>query len=127
MEPANQHAAAARLRARPVVAEFARALWHLRAVIIALNFMFLLLALAMYYLGGPVDTATRTPSPLGETLYFCAVTALTIGYGDVVPTTSIGRIVAVLLGVAGVAAMGVVTAVAVHAVQTAARRAGVRR
>jgi voltage-gated potassium channel len=85
--------------------------------------LFVLLAIAMYYMGDPVETVKRTPSPLGETLYFCAITALTIGYGDVVPTSTLGRIDAVLLGLIGMVFTGLVLAAAVRGVQEAARRA----
>ncbi|MEM5425276.1 potassium channel family protein [Paraburkholderia ferrariae] len=50
--------------------------------------------------------------------------ALTIGYGQVVPTTIVGRIDSMLIGVQGVLLTGMVTAAFVHAVQEAARRAG---
>ncbi|WP_335340500.1 potassium channel family protein [Burkholderia sp. PAMC 28687] len=85
---------------------------------------FLVLSAAMYYVGGAVNASTRTQSSLGETLYFCAVTALTIGYGNVIPTTTLGRIIAVLLGLLGVLMTGVVTASAVYGIQAAAQRAG---
>lgn len=65
-------------------------------------------------------------SSLGQTFYFCAVTALTIGYGDVVPTTTPGRIFAVSLGLLGVLITGVVTASAVYAIQVSGHRAGLR-
>ncbi|MHB9837353.1 potassium channel family protein [Paraburkholderia terrae] len=80
----------------------------------------------MYYGGGAVNMATRVHSSLGETLYFCAVTALTIGYGDVVPTTTLGRIIAVLLGLLGVLMTGVTTGSTVYGIQVAAQRAGLR-
>ena len=78
----------------------------------------------MYYFGGPVETVTRTPSPMGETVYFCAITALTIGYGDVVPTSTFGRLDTILLGLIGLVFTGLVVASAVRGVQEAARRAG---
>ncbi|CAM2168319.1 Two pore domain potassium channel family protein [Paraburkholderia sacchari] len=111
------------LRAGHVVEEFARTLWYLRAPLAALFVLFLLLSAAMYYVGGPIDTRARAPSAFGDTLYFCTITALTIGYGDVVPTTLLGRIDSVLIGVQGVLAMSMVTAAFVRAVQEAARRA----
>ena len=104
--------------------EFARTLWQLRAPLAVLLVLFLLLSTVIYYVGGLVESASRAPSSFGQTLYFCMVTALTIGYGDVVPTTTLGRIDSVLLGMQGVLVTSMVTAAFVHAVQETARRAG---
>ncbi|CAG2150918.1 hypothetical protein LMG31506_04326 [Cupriavidus yeoncheonensis] len=109
-----------------VIREFTRVLWHLRAVLLALFLLFVLLAVVMHYAGGAVDVATRAPASAGQIAYFCAITALTIGYGDIVPTTETGRVVAVLLGMLGVLITGLVTAAAVYGVQAAAHRAGIR-
>ncbi|MEX3980893.1 potassium channel family protein [Paraburkholderia sp. EG287A] len=118
-----RHSTHAPLKASHVFEEFARTLWYLRAPLAALFVLFLLLSAAMYYAGGPIDTGSRTPSAFGDTLYFCTITALTIGYGDVVPTTLLGRIDSVLIGVQGVLVTSMVTAAFVRAVQEAARRA----
>ncbi|SFC58340.1 voltage-gated potassium channel [Cupriavidus sp. OV038] len=110
------------IRPRHAIAEFTAVLWQLRSILIFLSVLFVLLSLAMYYVGGPVDAGRRSPASLGGTLYFCAITSLTIGFGDVVPTTPLGRFLAVALGALGVLAMGVMTAAAVQAIQAAARR-----
>ena len=115
-----------RIKSRHAIAEFARILWHLRAILALLVVLFLILSVTMYYVGGAVNVVTRTQSSPGQTLYFCVVTALTIGYGDVVPTSTPGRIVAVLLGLLGVFMTGVVSASAVYAIQVAAQRAGIK-
>jgi voltage-gated potassium channel len=114
----------AQINPRHAIAEISKVLWHLRGILAILLILFLILSVTMYYVGGAVDAITRTQSSLGETFYFCAVTALTIGYGDVVPTTVLGRIVAVLLGLLGVLITGVVTGSAVYGIQMAAQRAG---
>ncbi|EEA03858.1 Ion transport 2 domain protein [Burkholderia sp. H160] len=114
---------AVRLRAGEILKETAKTLWYLRAIQIGLLLLFVLLTLGMYYWGAPVETANRTPSPVGETVYFCAITALTIGYGDVVPTSTFGRIDAVCLGLIGLVFTGLFVAAAVRGVQEAARRA----
>ncbi|KXU85334.1 ion transporter [Caballeronia megalochromosomata] len=108
---------------RRAVFEFIRALWHLRSLLIMLLIVFFVLCVAMFCFGAPIDSATRAPASFGETLYFCGVTALTIGYGDVIATTGIGRALSVLLGLYGVLVTGVTTAVAVFAIQRAAGRA----
>jgi voltage-gated potassium channel len=106
------------------VVEIGGVLWHLRGILAVLLVVFFILSMGMYWGGGAVNAATRTRSSMGETFYFCAITALTIGYGDVVPTTTLGRIIAVLLGVQGLLVTGVVTASAVYGIQAAAQRAG---
>ena len=127
MDNAAKESINVQIQPQHAIAEFARILWHLRTILAILLMLFLVLSVAMYYVGGPVDVATRTQSSLGHTFYFCAVTALTIGYGDVVPTSTLGRIFAILLGLQGVLITGVVTASAVYAIQVAAHRAGLLR
>ncbi|SOE87777.1 Ion channel [Burkholderia sp. YR290] len=123
MEKKVRRSAPAPLKAGHVFEEFARTLWYLRAPLAALLVLFLLLSAVMYYAGGPIEAGSRTPSSFGNALYFCIITALTIGYGDVVPTTIVGRIDSVLIGVQGVLVTSMVTAAFVHAVQEAARHA----
>ncbi|WP_421048038.1 potassium channel family protein [Paraburkholderia sp. A1RI-2L] len=122
MKP-EKSAAPFRPRARDILLGMGRTLWYVRAILCGLLVMFALLTIGMYYFGGPVETANRTPSPWGETVYFCAITALTIGYGDVVPTSTFGRIDAVLLGLVGLVITGLIVAAAVHGVQEATRHA----
>jgi voltage-gated potassium channel len=124
MNDAPRNDVRAQIQPGQAIAEIARVLWHLRGILAILLILFLMLSVAMYYVGGAVDAITRTRSSLGEIFYFCAVTALTIGYGDVIPTTTLGRIFAVLLGLLGVLMTGVVTASAVYGIQVAAQRAG---
>ena len=56
---------------------------------------------------------------VGDALYFAFITGLTIGYGDIVPHTAIGRFIAVLLGLVGILFTGLVVAVAVRRVREA--------
>ena len=52
---------------------------------------------------------------VSESLYFSFISALTIGYGDLVPKTLITRLLAVLIGLCGVLVTALVAAVAVKA------------
>lgn len=124
MNNAPKNEVRAQIQPRHAIAETAKVLWHLRGILAIFLLLFLILSVTMYYVGGAVDASTRTQSSLGETFYFCAVTALTIGYGDVIPTTVLGRVVAILLGLLGVMITGVVTGSAVYGIQMAAQRAG---
>jgi voltage-gated potassium channel len=124
MDKESEDSRRAVISPRIAVAEIATVLWHLRSFLLILLAIFVSLSTAMYYTGGAVNTITRTPSSPGETFYFCAITALTIGYGDVVPTTVAGRIIAVLLGMLGVLMTGVIAGSTVYGIQVAAQRAG---
>lgn len=53
--------------------------------------------------GGHIDT-------LGDALWWAVVTMSTVGYGDVFPVTTMGRIVGVAMMVVGVSMLGIVTA-----------------
>jgi len=57
--------------------------------------------------------------PIGVSIYFSFITGFTVGYGDIVPHTAVGRFVAVLLGFIGILFTGVVVAVTVRAVREA--------
>lgn len=109
--------------ARAILLESGRTIWYMRLLLGGLLLIFVILTIGMFYFGGAVETLKRTPSPMGETVYFCAITALTIGYGDVVPTTVFGRIDAVLLGLIGIVFTGLIVAAAVRGVQEASRHA----
>jgi uncharacterized membrane protein len=51
-----------------------------------------------------------------EALYLTLITGLTVGYGDVAPTTVLGRIVSVLIALIGLVFFGIVVAVANRAI-----------
>ncbi len=89
---------------------FFRMAWHIRGVFLAI------LALIMV---GAVVVAGVEKMPIEEAVYFALITGLSIGYGDIVATTTSGRIMSVLLGVLGILFTGLVIAVAVHAVREA--------
>ena len=94
----------------PFINHFLRITWHLRTLYL------MLLALVMG--GAVVITATEKVS-FGKAVYFSFITGLTVGYGDIVPGTAIGRVISVLLGLIGILFTGVVVAAAVEAVRRA--------
>src|SRR5689334_12776463 len=53
----------------------------------------------------------------GDGIYFAFITAFTIGYGDLVPTTAIARTMAVALGFVGLLFTAILAAVAVQALR----------
>jgi hypothetical protein len=58
-----------------------------------------------------------------DALYFTFVTGLTIGYGDLAPRHVVSRLLAVMIGFAGIVLTGLVAAVSVEALRAAARDA----
>jgi voltage-gated potassium channel Kch len=87
---------------------FWRTIWHVRTVILAL------LALVVV---NAVPIALIEKMPFGDALYFAFVTGLTIGYGDIVMQTPVGRLIALLIAVVGILISGMIVAAAVHAVR----------
>ncbi|QDZ16505.1 potassium channel family protein [Humibacter ginsenosidimutans] len=59
---------------------------------------------------------------LGDALYWSAVTMATVGYGDMVPVTTAGRVLAVMLMISGVGIVGVTTATIVSYLNDTVRR-----
>ncbi len=60
-----------------------------------------------------------------QSIYFAFVSGLTIGYGDLAPTSLLTRALAILIGVCGVLMTALLAAIAVKAL-TAATEAGER-
>ena len=56
-----------------------------------------------------------------DALYFTFVTGLTIGYGDLTPRHVISRLLAVVIGLAGILLTGLVAAISVEALRNTAR------
>ena len=52
---------------------------------------------------------------ISDSIYFAFVSGLTIGYGDLAPKTFVARVLAIMIGIAGVLVTGLVAAVAVKA------------
>jgi hypothetical protein len=59
-----------------------------------------------------------------DALYFTFVTGLTIGYGDLTPRHVVSRLLAVVIGLAGIVLTGLIAAVSVEALRATARDAG---
>ena len=56
---------------------------------------------------------------VGDALYFTFVTALTIGYGDIVPRQALARALAVGIGICGLFLTGLIAGIAVYAMRAA--------
>jgi voltage-gated potassium channel len=93
------------------VRHFAYLLHFVRGVVIALVALVFALAGALMLAEGLT---------FGESLYTAAITALTVGYGDITPKTVTGRFVSVAIGFVGVVFTGLIVAVATRALARAA-------
>lgn len=60
----------------------------------------------------------------GKGLYFAFVTGLTIGYGDLAPSTTLTRVLAIAIGFIGIMLTGLVAAIAVSAFHSTVTRSG---
>jgi voltage-gated potassium channel len=114
-----------RISAMRTLVELTRLIAHLMPLFLANFALFMLCATLMFFYGKPLNTLTHAPVSFSETVYFCGVTGLTIGYGDVVATTPFGRVIVIVLGFLGVMMTGMLTSVAVLAVQRASEHAKV--
>ncbi len=56
---------------------------------------------------------------LGRALYFTLITGMTVGYGDIVPTTGLGRIISVVIAMIGIVYVGIIVAIATRALTQA--------
>lgn len=57
-----------------------------------------------------------------DAVYFTFVTGLTIAYGDLAPRHVVSRLLAIVIGLAGIMLTGLVVAVSVQALQVAVRK-----
>ena len=87
--------------------ELWRIIWHFRSVNLALFTLIVINGWAISYV---------EKLPFGDALYFAFITGLTIGYGDIVVKTPVGRVLAVLIGFIGILFSGLIVAAALRAV-----------
>ncbi|GAB3804428.1 potassium channel family protein [Humibacter antri] len=59
---------------------------------------------------------------LGDAIYWAVVTMATVGYGDMVPVTTLGRVLAIMLMLSGIVIVGVTTATVVSYFNDTIRR-----
>lgn len=59
---------------------------------------------------------------LVDGIYFAFITALSVGYGDITPNTTLGKIVSVCIGLMGILFVGITAAVANRALADTTKR-----
>ncbi len=89
------------------VRRFYRCLLHVYPVIGLLLSLIVLLAWAFSILEG---------TSLFKAIYFSLVTALAIGYGDIVPATAAGKVISLLLGLIGMVLFGIVVGISTRTI-----------
>ena len=94
---------------------FAKYLFFVRHLIIALVVHIVLGGVLISYLEG---------LHIGESIYFAFITGLTIGYGDIEPVTTWGRVVSVGIGIIGMLFTGLTVAVATRALADTVKEIG---
>jgi hypothetical protein len=72
-------------------------------------------ALFLIILGLGTVVGIREGWSIQESLYFSMVTGLTIGYGDLSPTTLLTRVLSIVIGMCGVLVTALIAAIAVKA------------
>lgn len=85
---------------------FAKYLWVVRHV---------MLSLVLLVVIGAVILSLVEDISLGNSVYLSFITAFTIGYGDITPATTIGRVLSVVIGLIGIIFTGLVVAVSTRA------------
>ena len=95
------------------VTSFARLALHIRELVASL----LLLMLLGGYAISKIEDIT-----LSDAIYFAFITGLSIGYGDIHPQTTTGKIVSVAIGLVGMLFVGVTVAIATRALADTAKR-----
>jgi voltage-gated potassium channel len=88
--------------------QFLRVIWHVRSVI---------LAMFGWLMVGAVVIAYVEKMPFGDALYLSFITGLSVGFGDIVPKTLIGRFIVILIGFTGVLFTGLVVAAIVETIR----------
>ena len=94
---------------------FAKYLFYVRHVILGLLVHIVLGGVLISYFEG---------LHVGESIYFSFITGLTIGYGDIEPVTTGGRVVSVGIGMIGMLFTGMTVAVATRALADTVKEIG---
>lgn len=88
------------------VVSFARLVWNGAPLLLGLGLVIAALAIA---------AGRREGWSKGDSLYYGFITATTVGYGDMTPTTGRGRFYAIILAIVGLICTGIMVALAVEA------------
>jgi hypothetical protein len=79
-------------------------------------------SLALLIVAAGVTISKLEGLKLSDALYFAFITALSVGYGDITPKTTIGKLVSVGIGLVGILFVGITAAIATRALAEVARQ-----
>jgi hypothetical protein len=100
-----------------VFTEFVGTLWHY-----ALKLREVMVSLLVLIIVGGVAISRLEDIRLGDAIYFAFITGLSIGYGDITPESTAGKIVSVSIGFIGILFVGLTVAIATRALADLGKR-----
>jgi voltage-gated potassium channel len=89
-------------------------LWNLGSVLVHVLPLFAGLAMIIGILS--VVIGYREGWSIGDSLYFGFITALTVGYGDLRPTSGLNKLIAIVIALFGLITSGILVAISVEVV-----------
>lgn len=84
------------------------------ALEVILGLLTMVVASALIFMYVEVDAATGNNWTFGDGLWYAFATVTTIGFGDITATTSVGKVLTVLLGIYGIIVVAVITSIIVN-------------
>ena len=97
-----------------MVGDFLNSHWQL---ITELAGLFLALAVLVVLAGMLIAKFDKIS--LEDGIYFAFITALTVGFGDIIPKSRVTRVISIILALLGLVLVGILVAVSVHALDIA--------
>ncbi len=74
-----------------------------------------MLILLIIILIGAVVISKSEGIDIGNSIYFAFITGLTVGYGDIIPITFIGKLFSILIALTGMLFLGLLIAISARA------------
>ena len=95
---------------------------HFFSFLASAGWIIISLFVGILILGGFLTIIEK--NSIGDSIYLAFITALTIGYGDITPSTALGKIICIILGMIGIIFMGVIVAASIRALEESSQKGG---
>lgn len=92
-----------------------------RAIAVILMMLSLIIVVGGFMFFSMEYTENENIHTIWDALWFSFISATTIGYGDITPVTSGGRIIAMIFSIVGIINVALLTGVSIYGIQTEAR------